>query len=151
MPGQFGPGRLDYPTDVDVNADGTVIVADAYNYRIVRYGFSGSKASWGWHLFWFFPRPNDGTQGFKVPTGITFGPMGRLIHLADGGNHRVVTLDSGGAFIGDWPLPDIDRTVDAELYNSPVAVAAKQDGTALYVADIIHSKIIVLGIEQVEG
>ncbi|MBL4799598.1 MAG: NHL repeat-containing protein [Oleispira sp.] len=143
--GQFGPGKLDYPTDVNVNTDGSVLVADTYNYRIQRFNLSGSSA-WGWHLLWFFPRPGGATQGFKEPTGTTFGPNG-VIHVADGGNHRVVTLDSSGAFMGDWPLPDIDLEKDAQTYNSPVAVAAKPDGTAIYVADIVNSRIIILGIE----
>lgn len=146
-PGQFGPGKLDYPTDVAVDADGTVLVADAYNYRIQRISRSGLTSAWGWHLLWFFPRPKAETQGFRVPTGVTFGPKGRLIHVADGGNHRIVTLDSQGAFIGDWPLPDLNGDSDVQPYNSPVAVAARPDGRVIYVADIVTSRIFVLGIE----
>jgi len=153
-PGQFGPGKLDYPTDVDVSADGRVLVADAYNYRIQGFNPSGASSAWGWHLLWFFPRPNNDMRGFKVPTGLAFGPKGLLVHVADGGNHRIVTLDSQGAFIGDWQLPGANSEQDAEIdddyqaYNSPVAVAAKSDGKVIYVADIVSSRIFVLGIEQ---
>ena len=145
--GHWGLGKLDYPTDVDVHSDGTLLVADAYNYQVQTFTSNGQpQSAWGWQLFWLVPRPNNEHRGFKVPTGAVFSSDEKVIHVADSGNHRVVMLDSKGAFITDWFLPD----VDVQIYT-PVSIAVSPDGKTAYAADIVNGRIIVLSIEQDEN
>lgn len=142
-PGQFGPGRLDYPSDVDVGADGSVLVADTYNYRVQLFDSKGrQQAAWGWHLFWFFPRPSGGNWGFSEVTGVALSPKGELIHVADSVNQRVVMLDSQGRFITDWKVPDVRPGL-----GTPMQVATSLDGKRLYATDVIGNRIIVLAVE----
>jgi len=104
--GQWQTSDLDYPTNVDLGPDGPVLVADAYNYRIQRYTPSGDpRAAWGWHLFWLWPLPNGGSEGFDIPTDVAAGPKG-LIHVADSANNRIAMLDKQGVFVTDWTIPD---------------------------------------------
>ena len=143
-PGQFGAGRLDYPTDVEVAQDGTVLVADAYNYRIQRFDARGlPRASWGRHMFRVLPRPAGGPQGFNVPTGVSFGPNKKFIHVADSGNGRVVMLDEEGGFVTDWTIRE-----EGNGYHAPVAVATSPDGRRVYLTDIANQRVIVLEVES---
>lgn len=143
-PGHWGLGRLNYPTDVDVANDGSVLVADAYNYQVQRFTANGQpKSAWGWKLLWFLPRPMAHQRGFNVPTGVAFNPARRMIHVADSGNHRIVMLNSQGALIAEWLLPD----VQVPTYT-PVSVAVSRDGKTVYAADIVNARIIVLAVER---
>jgi DNA-binding beta-propeller fold protein YncE len=143
-PGHWGLGRFNYPTDVDVANDERILVADAYNYQVQRFAANGQpQSAWGFRLFWMIPRPSDQRRGFHVPSGVAFSPDGRLIHVADSGNHRVVALDDHGAFVTDWSLPDID----VDIYT-PVSIAVSPDGHTVYAADIVKHRIVVLRLER---
>ena len=114
------------------------------SYRIQEFDPDGHpKSNWGWHLFWLVPRPNGAQHGFNVPTGVSFGPDGEYIHVADSANSRVVMLDSNGAFVTDWTIEE-----KGSGYHTPVTVATSPDGKRLYVTDIANQRIIVLGIER---
>jgi len=142
-PGQVGPGALDYPTDVAIGENGSVLVADAYNYRIQKFDMQGRpQTSWGWHLFWFIPRPNDAGQGLNVPTAVAFSPEKGHLHIADSANHRVVMLDTKGRYIADWKIEE-----EPQGYNTPVGVAVSPDGTKVYVTDIDNQRVIILGVK----
>jgi len=142
VPGQWGAGKLDYPTDVTAVPNGGILVADAYNHRIQWFTRTGDpRASWGWHLFWLVPRPASGRDGFHVPTGVAFDPVHRLVHVADSANHRVVMLDANGAFVADWALPE-----PGEQYG-PTMVAVSPDGTRVYATDTAKNRIVVLEVQ----
>lgn len=139
-PGQWGLGRLDYPTDVDVSEDGTVFVADAYNYRIQAFAPGGRpQAAWGWHVLRWLPRPSGEKRGFAVATGIAVDAEQGWIHVADSRNHRIVMLDSKGAFVTDWLLEDVGADID-----TPVMLAVSRDGEKVYASDIVKHRVIVL-------
>jgi len=141
-PGQWGAGKLDYPTDVAALPDGGVFVADAYNHRLQHFGRGGEhQASWGWHLFWLVPRPASGRDGFDVPTSVALDPAHRLIHVADSANHRVVMLDADGAFVADWALPEPGKQY------SPTMVAVSPDGKHVYATDTAKNRVIVLEVQ----
>ena len=142
-PGQWGAGKLDYPTDVAIGPNDTLIVADAYNYRLQEFSSRGAHhASWGWHLFWLWPRAADGHDGFNVPTGVAWDASHGVIHVADSANHRVVMLDRDGAYISGWSIPN------PGAQYSPTMIAASPDGTRVYATDTAANRIIVLEVQH---
>jgi DNA-binding beta-propeller fold protein YncE len=144
-PGRWGPGRLHYPTDVVIAPNADIIVADAYNHRLQRFGQDGShRASWGRHLFWLVPRPAAGRKGFHVPTSVVFDPVHRLIHVADSANRRVVMLDADGAFVTEWPLPE------PGAHYHPTMLAVAPDGKRLYATDVAKNRVLVLEVQADE-
>lgn len=97
--GQWRGGEFDYPADVDVADDGYLLVADTYNYRVQLLSRAGEpEAAWGWHLFWLWPRPAHGREGFGETASAAFGYRSGLIHAADAKDRRVVMLDENGGF-----------------------------------------------------
>lgn len=142
-PGQWGAAKLDYPTDVTIGRKDTLIVADAYNYRLQEFSSRGDhRASWGWHLFWLWPRGADGRDGFNVPTGVAWDRSHELIHVADSANHRVVMLDRDGAFISEWSIPE------PSAQYGPTMIAASPDGNRVYATDTAANRIIVLKVKS---
>jgi len=145
QPGQWQLGDLDYPTDVDVGPNGQIFVADAYNYRIQRYTPSGDpQVAWGWHLLWLWPRPNGGSKGFNIPTGVAVGPKER-VHVADSSNNRIVMLGKQGAYITDWTLPD-PASENGSGYHTPNMVAVGPKEKWVYATDIANNRVIVLEV-----
>ncbi len=140
-PGQWGRGALDYPTAVETLASGDLLVADAYNHRLVLFREDGRPAgTWGYHLLGMIPRPASGSRGFRIPTGLAAGADG-LVHVADSGNSRLVLLDEKGRFVTDWKIP---RPKDSFL--TPVGVAVSLDGRRIYATDIANRRILVLEV-----
>ncbi|MBA3562571.1 MAG: 6-bladed beta-propeller [Gammaproteobacteria bacterium] len=143
-PGHWRPGQLDYPTDVDVNADGRVLVADAYNYRLQRFDADWQpQAAWGWHVLWLLPRPAGGDNGFGEATGAAFGGDTGLMHVADARNYRVAMLDEQGRFVTDYTLSHRRGGPYA-----PMQVAVSADGATLYATDIANNRVLILAIEE---
>ncbi len=82
----------------------------------------------------------DGTT-LSYPRDIAIAPDGSL-YVADAGNHRIVHLDSGGAFIKAWGgyANVLDGPAPEGLFNEPWGVAVSQDGF-VYVADTWNHRI----------
>lgn len=142
-PGKWRLGTFDYPTDVDVAADGRMLVADSYNHRVQLFNAQGhAAAGWGWNLFWLWPRPAKGASGFSVTTGVAWGPRGRLIHVADSGNHRIVMLDRHGAYVNAYRIK-----AQGNGFETPPSIAVSPDGSRVYAADIANNRVLVLVVE----
>jgi DNA-binding beta-propeller fold protein YncE len=137
-------GALDYPTGVDLAEDGGVLVADAYNYRVQRFGPDGRpRAAWGWDVLWLLPRPAGGARGFGEATGVASGRDQGLIHVADSRNYRVVMLDARGRFITDYTLSHRRGGPFA-----PMQVAAAPDGRRVYATDLANDRVLVLAVDE---
>jgi len=87
--GKEKPGQFTYPTDVAVEADGTIWIADAYAHRIQVYSpkLEHLRTIGGWGK----EKPGK----FRVATGIDVGPGGEL-YVADFQNNRVQVLKPDG-------------------------------------------------------
>lgn len=140
--GQWRLGDFDYPSDVAVADNGRLLVADTYNYRVQLLDpDGGARAAWGWHLFWLWPRPNDGDKGFGEATSAAFGAD--VIHVADSKNRRLVMLDAHGHFVTGWKVPGATGKA-----QTPIQVALSPDGKTVYTTDIANNRLAVLGVEQ---
>ncbi|MCF7837456.1 MAG: S8 family serine peptidase [Candidatus Marinimicrobia bacterium] len=86
-----GPGQLNGPCDVAINALGRFIVADTQNSRIQTFDATGAHtATYG----------GLGTANgkFNKPQGVTV-DVGGLIYVADTDNHRVQGLNGAGVWL----------------------------------------------------
>ena len=113
-----GPARFNGPTDVAVDAGGSVYVADGYgNARVVKFSPEGAYLmEWGGR--------GAAPGQFDVPHGIAIDERGQ-IYVADRGNARIQVFDGAGRVLRQIAGPEIGR---------PWAVDLGADGT-LYAVD----------------
>ena len=139
--GRGWSGALHYPTDMAILPDGGVVVADAYNNRIQIFGPDGSfRTKWGGPLGLGIPGWWPGW--FRVATGVTVGPDGR-IYTADFYNNRIQVFSAAGEFLGQFGGP---ASASGQL-ELPTDVAVGADRT-IYVVDFGHDRISVFQQER---
>ena len=141
--GDGGPAvkaRLNYPVGLAVDGDGSVYIADTYNYRIRRVDPGGTIPT----LAGNGERGFSGDGGPAVearlndPWDVTVDEDGN-VYIADSYNHRVRRVDPAGiisTFAGNGPgafAGDGGPAVQARL-NNPVGLAVDGDGN-IYIAD----------------
>ena len=132
--------RLSSPCGVEVDASGSVYVADSDNYRVRRIDSAGMITTYA----------GTGRRGYSgdggaaseaqlsSPCGVAADASGRL-HVADSGNHRVRRIDSAGVittYAGTGRQGysgDSGAATEAQL-SSPYGVEVDTSGN-VYVAD----------------
>jgi DNA-binding beta-propeller fold protein YncE len=133
-PGRVWGGAMNYPTDVAVDRDGNIYVADAYNHRIQKFTPKGKVlAKWGGFFGWGIPASWKGW--FRVPSGIGVDSEGRIF-VADSANHRMVALSGNGRVLDQW-----DLDLPTELL-SPNRVAVGLD-SRIFATDTAHDRLLV--------
>lgn len=80
-----GPGEFNRPSDVAVDAAGTVYVSDTGNHRIQAFIHQAGR---GYVFVRQWGRAGAGPGEFNAPYGVGAGPDNR-IYVADEGNHRI--------------------------------------------------------------
>jgi peptidylamidoglycolate lyase len=105
------------PTDVAVNADGTVYISDGYrNTRVMVFSANGRFVSqWG--------TQGQGPGEFKVPHGLAMDSIGR-IYVADRENDRVQVFDQAGKFLTQWKGDKIGRPYGVSISPNDTALVA---------------------------
>ena len=149
MPGS-GPGELNDPRGVAVDAAGNIYVADTMNHRIQVFDAAGT------------PRLMIGSLGsdagqFNEPRGIAVDRAGN-IYVADTWNARIVKLDPEGNVVAIWgegredfgdgrrasPTDGSEQGNAAETLGlfGPRAVAVDAQGN-VYIADTGNKRVVV--------
>jgi DNA-binding beta-propeller fold protein YncE len=83
------------PTDVAFLPDGTFVVSDGSNARIVKFDARGRVlASWG--------TKGSGPGQFQEPHGLSI-DRARRIYVADRDNDRIQVFDEHGRYLDQWP------------------------------------------------
>ncbi len=123
-----GPAKatFNWPTGIAAGDDGTVYVADTYNYAVRRITPDGQVSTLA------------GLKGeFEEPIGIASAPSGEL-YVADGSSNRIlrVTLNSQVQTVAQG----------ADKFNRPQGVAVDPNGT-LYIADTGNNRILALATD----
>ena len=89
-----GPGQFQFPTDVAVDAQGFVYVADSGNFRIQKFTSTGSFVTqWGGE--------GTGDGQFEYGWGLAVDALGQ-VWAADGRNNRLEVFTADGAFVRSW-------------------------------------------------
>ncbi len=120
-----GPGQLNQPRNMAVDAEGHVYVADTSNHRIVEFDANGQEMrSWGE----FGAEPGQ----FNEPWDVTIGPEGN-IYVADTWNHRIQKFTPTGGFITTWGafVSTDGQLGQMGVFWGPRALAFTPDGNLL--------------------
>ncbi len=124
-------GTFNEPWGVAVAPDGSVYVADTWNYRIQKFTPEGKFLQmWG-------TGPALGQDQFYGPRGLAVDNLGHLF-VADTGNKRIVIYDASGKYLSEFGAPGMQL---GQL-DEPVDVAVDSLGI-VYVTDTWNQRVQV--------
>lgn len=156
-------GQFSYPTSVAVDANDTIVVADAGNNRIQVFASAASGgaflAQYGIYgdydpldttgaSLWPAPAP---LNAFNFATGVALKPGTRLLDpsdttgrlaIVDNGNHRVVVLNAQLQPVGSFGGHDPTNDGKVGTFEYPWGVAIDDQGQ-FYVADAQNHRVEV--------
>ncbi len=125
-------GTFNEPWGIAVGPDGSVYVADTWNYRIQKFSPDGKFIT-----MWGEPGPAESPTKFWGPRGIAVDQDGQ-VYITDTGNNRVVIFDGDGNYLTQFGINGIN---DGE-FDEPVGLAIDSEGL-IYVADTWNQRIQV--------
>ncbi len=118
------------PWGVAVGLDGSVYVADTWNYRIQKFSANGQFIKM-WSTFGT-ANPKDTFYG---PRGLAVDAQGR-VYVVDTGNKRVVIFDADGNYLTEFGSAGLD----SGQFDEPVGIAIDSTGI-LYITDTWNQRI----------
>ena len=124
------PGTFNEPWGIAVGRDGSVYVADTWNYRIQKFTASGRYLTM-WSTF----VAGGEEQTFYGPRGLAVDQRGRLF-VVDTGNKRIVVFNPEGNFVTQFGTAGLDPG----QFDEPVGIAFDAQGR-LYVTDTWNQRI----------
>ena len=129
------------PHSVAVASDGTIYVADTWNFRISAFTPELEFiTSWGQPDTRGFDVSTTPTDGFWGPRDVAIDELGR-VYVADTGNKRVRVYTADGVFLRDI---GIGGSGDGQL-NEPTGLAIS--GDRLFVADTRNRRVAVFNLD----
>ena len=130
---------LSGPRSLAVGPDGSIVVADTANSRIVKFDRLGNwLAAWGSRTPDGQTPPAPGT--FSEPWGIAVDPAGSIF-VADTWNHRVQKFDPNGTFLLEWGSAGLAGDGPGEFWG-PRGIAVGPDGR-VYITDTGNKRVVV--------
>ena len=125
--------QLSNPMGVDVGSDGTVVVADTGNNRLMAWDSAGNR-------LW---TAGTNVLQFNAPKDVAFGPGG-LLFVADTGNSRLDVLRLGGStpsLVATIPTVSIQPSVSLA---QPFSLVVPAGTNIAYVADTAHYRVLTV-------
>ena len=129
-----GPGQMDHPSGIALDADENVHVVDTQNHRVQKFTRDGRfLAAWG--------SRGDGAGEFDMPWGIHVDELGD-VYVVDWHNDRVQKFTADGEFLFQFGQ---SGSGDGE-FNRPAGIAVDADGD-IYVADEDNNRVQLFNAE----
>ena len=127
---------INYPFSLAWQADGSLLVADFGNGRIIRRTRDGATSD--------VVAPGAAIAGAPLvqPMGLAVDPAGN-IYISDAGNNRVVAISPQGK---SWIVADASTVVDGSVtmpISDPQTLAMNSQGD-LYIADMGNERVVKL-------
>jgi sugar lactone lactonase YvrE len=122
--GEAPGGTFNEPWGIAVGPDGSVYVADTWNYRIQKFTSDGKFVT-----MWGKPGTADSPTTFWGPRGIVVDKNGHVF-ITDTGNNRVVIFDDQGNYLNQFGI----NGINPGEFDEPVGLAVDSSGR-LYVVD----------------
>jgi len=132
--GNVSDHRFYYPEEIDVDANGIIYVADAYNHAIKAFKETGQN------LFSIANGSGDGAAQFNYPTGVARDMDGK-IWVVDHNNHRLQRFTGSGGF----EAPTFGEYVNSSSYrlDYPHDMVVGPDGN-YWIADYNNDRVVVI-------
>lgn len=154
---------LSSPTDVEVDPNGNVYVADMGNHRVLRFaaGSKSARSVWGQSDF-TANGPNQvkpGSINMPYKMAIDYSTPPYALYVSDTGNHRVLIWNDATAFRNGDPadlvigqpdlrtaIPNVDTQATVKPSQTslfaPEGIALNPYSGALYVADAGNNRVL---------
>jgi DNA-binding beta-propeller fold protein YncE len=136
-------GEFNFPTDVDIDSRGNIVVTDTMNARVQVFDRDGN-------FLRKFGQRGDGLTDFQVIKGVAIDRKTDNIYVVDGMADRVLVFGKGGevllAFGGSMP---VQKTIVPGGFFLPQDISIGIDGT-IYVVDSLNRRFQVFQIVDEE-
>ncbi len=130
-----GPGHAGlYAWGMATMKDGTILVGDYWNYRVLRYTAAGTPVGSGV----FINNSGNGATQYYTPYGLGVDPRNGDVYLADTDKYQIDVYSASGTFKRSWGSKG--EGTNKYLYPSRVVV---NTAGKVYIADTWDNRVVM--------
>ncbi len=130
-------GTFNEPWGIGVAPDGSVYVADTWNYRVQKFTPDGQFV-----IMWGYFGQGEAPDALYGPRDVALDAQGR-VYVTDTGNKRIVIYDQNGGYIAQFGMAGFDPGE----FDEQVGLAITADNE-IYVTDTWNQRIQVFTFDE---